>query len=298
MKRLLFIYNPASGTGRVSGRLPELLDVFTKAGWLTTAYPTQAKGDGARAARNLGGQFDRVVCAGGDGTLSEVAGGLMSLDSPPPLGYVPCGSTNDCATTLRLPKSYRRAALVASGAGVTAPIDMGLLNGRSFVYVAAFGAFTKVAYDTPQDLKRTLGHLAYIVAGIASIPTITPYQLRVEYDGHAIEDSFYFGMVTNALSIGGIKALKDDRVVLDDRLFEVVLVRKPLSLADLSNGFQALINMAPADGSGALVRFQASRITFTASQPLPWTIDGEFGGERQVSQVVNCPRALEIIRGT
>ena len=114
MKRLLFIYNPASGTGRVSGRLPELLDVFTKAGWLTTAYPTQAKGDGARAARNLGGQFDRVVCAGGDGTLSEVAGGLMSLDSPPPLGYVPCGSTNDCATTLRLPKSYRRAALVVA----------------------------------------------------------------------------------------------------------------------------------------------------------------------------------------
>ena len=142
MDRLLFIYNPTSGTGQVKGALAHILDVFTKAGWITTAYPTQCAGDAARAARELGGQFDRVVCAGGDGTLSEVAGGLMSLDSPPPLGYVPCGSTNDCATTLRLPKSYRRAALVASGAGVTAPIDMGLLNGRSFVYVADFGAFT------------------------------------------------------------------------------------------------------------------------------------------------------------
>ena len=297
MERLLLIYNPTSGTKRIASSLSELIDVATKAGWLTTVYPTQCKGDAIRAAQTLGREFDRVVCAGGDGTLSEVAAGLMELDAPPPLGYVPFGTTNDCATTLHLPKSHRQAARVACGTGFPTPVDMGRHNGRPFVYVAAFGAFTKVAYDTPQDLKHTLGHLAYILEGIASLPTIVPYHLRVDYDGNTLEDDFYFGMVSNALSIGGIKPLKSEQVVLDDGLFEVLLVKKPVNLAELSNGFQALINLNPAEDTGALVYFQASHLTFTADKPLPWTVDGEFGGDPQVAQVDNCPKALQIVCG-
>ena len=242
MNRLLFIYNPTSGTGQVKPALAPVLDVFAKAGWLTTAYPTQCKGDAARTARELAPQFDRVICAGGDGTLSEVAAGLMELESPPPLGYIPFGSTNDCATTMKLPRKPREAALIAAGTGVPTPIDIGLLNDTPFVYVAAFGAFTKVAYDTPQDLKNTFGHLAYIFAGIASLPTIAPYHLAVEYDGQVLEDDFYFGMVSNSQSIGGIKPPKVEQVVLDDGLFEVTLVKKPLSLADLTDGLQALVD--------------------------------------------------------
>lgn len=297
MNRLLFIYNPASGTGQAKNALAPVLDVFTKAGWITTSYPTQCKGDAARTARELAGQFERVICAGGDGTLSEVVSGLMELQSPPPLGYIPFGSTNDCATTLRLPRKPREAALVAAGTGVSDPIDIGRLNGKTFIYVAAFGAFTKVAYDTPQDLKNTFGHLAYIFAGIASLPTIAPYHMKVEYDGQTLEDEFYFGMVSNSQSIGGIKPPKVDRVVLDDGLFEVTLVKKPLNLADLTDGLQALINLSPADRSGSLVQFQASSLTFTSSQPIPWTLDGEFGGSQPVNRVVNCQKALRVVHG-
>jgi len=297
MDSLLFIYNPTSGTGRIKNTLSVIVDTFTKAGWLTTVYPTQEKGDATRIARELGGQFDRVVCAGGDGTLSEVSTGLMGLDAPPPLGYIPLGSTNDCAATFRLPKGTKRAALVAAGAGAPIPIDIGLLNDRPFVYVAAFGAFTKVAYDTPQDMKNAFGHLAYIFEGIASLPTIAPYHLRVDYDGQVIEDNFYFGMVTNAMSVSGIKMPQSEQVVLDDGLFEVVLVKKPLSLADLANALQALINLTSTEDSGSLVRFQASRLTFTCDQPISWTVDGEFGGSQSVSQVINRQRALKIIQG-
>lgn len=297
MNRLLFIFNPTSGTGQAKAALAQVLDVFTKAGWLTTSYPTQCKGDAARTARELGPQFDRIVCAGGDGTLSEVVSGLMDLKDPPPLGYIPFGSTNDCATTLKLPRKPREAALVAAGTGVAVPTDIGRLNNKPFVYVAAFGAFTKVAYDTPQDLKNTFGHLAYVFAGIASLPTIAPYRMRVEYDGQTLEDEFYFGMVSNSQSIGGIRPPKAERVVLDDGLFEVTLVKKPLSLADLTDGLQALVNLSPADRSGVLLQFQASRLTFTCDQPIPWTIDGEFGGSQLVSQVVNCQKALKIVRG-
>ncbi|MCI9310736.1 MAG: YegS/Rv2252/BmrU family lipid kinase [Lawsonibacter sp.] len=297
MNQLLFIYNPTSGTGQVKGALAPVLDVFTKAGWLTTSYPTQCKGDAVRVVRELGPRFDRVICAGGDGTLSEAVAGLTGLSDPPPLGYIPFGSTNDCATTLHLPRKPREAALVAAGTGVPVPIDTGRLNGRPFIYVAAFGAFTKVAYDTPQELKNTFGHLAYIFAGIASLPTIAPYHMRVEFDGQSLEDDFFFGMVSNSQSIGGLKPPKAERVVLDDGLFEVTLVKKPLKLADLTDGLQALVSLSPAERSGALVQLQARQLTFICEQPVPWTVDGEFGGSQTVNRVENCQKALNIIRG-
>ena len=246
--------------------------------------------------RELGAGFARIICAGGDGTLSEVVSALAEMKDPPPLGYVPFGSTNDCAATLRLPRKPRESALVAAGTGVALPMDIGRLNGRPFVYVAAFGAFTKVAYDTPQELKNTFGHLAYIFAGIASLPTIAPYHMAVEYDGQTLEDDFYFGMVSNSQSIGGIRPPTAKQVVLDDGLFEVLLVKKPLSLADLTDGLQALVTKPAADRSGALVQFQARQLTFTCQQPVPWTVDGEFGGSQTVNRVANCQKALKIIR--
>ena len=296
MKRLLFIYNPTAGKGAVAQGLSPVLNVFTKEGWLVTTYPTQGKGDATRAARELSPQFDRVVCAGGDGTLSETVTGLMDLEHPPLLGYIPFGSTNDCATTLDLPRVPIQAAAIAAGKGVPRASDIGKLNGKPFVYVAAFGAFTQVAYETPQDMKNTFGHLAYVVEGIASLPTITPYHLKVEYDGNVLEDDFFFGMVSNAYSIGGIRIPKNEHVVLDDGLFEVDLIKKPVSVADLANGFQTLLGPNPSS-AGARVHFQASHLVFTCDKPIPWTIDGEYGGDDPVNEVVNCPNALVILRG-
>lgn len=296
MDRLLLIYNPTSGTGRVAAGLSDLVDEFTKANWLVSTYPTQGKGDAARIAQELGPQFSRVVCAGGDGTLSETVTGLMTLNEPPLLGYIPFGSTNDCAVNLDLPKLPRQAAAIAAGQGVPRPSDIGKLNGQPFVYVAAFGAFTQVAYATPQDLKNTFGHLAYIVAGIASLPTITPFHVRVEYDDNELEDDFYFGMVSNAYSIGGLRLPKSESVVLDDGLFEVDLIKKPVGLADLADGFQSLLT--PSQGTaGARIHFQATHLVFTSVEPIPWTIDGEYGGSAAVNVVENCTHALSIIRG-
>lgn len=295
MQTLLFIYNASSGKGKISSEIASIVDTFTKCGYLVTTYPTQSKGDATRAARELGARFDRVVCSGGDGTLSETVAGLMALDSPPVLGYVPAGSTNDCAATLRLPRDANKAAVLAAE-GAPRPWDIGKLNGRSFVYVAAFGAFTEVSYDTPQDLKNTFGHLAYIMAGIASIPSITPYHLKVEFDGQEIEDNFYYGMVCNTISVGGMKSLPTDRVVLDDGLFEVILVKRPVSILELAAGLQALIRQTPVEGS-AVLSFHASRLKFTSSKPIPWTLDGEYGGSHEINVVENCRQAIQIVQG-
>ena len=296
MKTLLFIYNSTSGKGKISAELSPVVDLFSKAGYLVTTCPTQCKGDATRLAQELGPKFDRVVCAGGDGTLSETVAGLLELTPPPVLGYIPTGSTNDCAATFHLPKDPVKAAALIAGDTLPRSLDIGRLNGSPFVYVAAFGAFTEVAYDTPQELKNTFGHLAYIMAGIASIPSITPYHLKIEYDDQVIEDDFYYGMVCNTVSVGGMKTLSADQVVLDDGLFEVVLIKRPVGISELGASLQSFIQKTSVEGS-ALISFQASRLTFTCDQPIPWTIDGEYGGSQTVNVVENLPRAISIIQG-
>ena len=297
MRRLLFVYNPTAGKGTAASHLSAIVEQFAKAKWLTTVYPTQEKRDAARIVRELGAGYDRVVCCGGDGTLSETVAGLMQLSNPPLLGYIPAGSTNDCATTLHIPRSYKRAAELAAGDGTPLRWDIGSLNRQSFVYVAAFGAFTEVAYDTPQDLKKTFGHLAYIAAGIASIPSITPYHVKVEYDGQILEDDFFYGMVCNTSSVGGIKILPTDRVELDDGLFEVVLVRKPMNIWEIGAGLQTLLRPGAVEEGSALLSFHAAELKFISEKPIPWTIDGEYGGSQEVSVVQNHRQALSILSG-
>ena len=297
MKRMLFLYNPTAGKGAAAAHLSGMVDLFTKAGWLTAVYPTQGKKDATRVVRELGAYYDRVVCCGGDGTLSETAAGLLELSYPPLLGYIPSGSTNDCGATLRIPRGYKKAAELAAGEGEPLHWDIGTLNQQPFVYVAAFGAFTEVAYDTPQDLKNTFGHLAYIVAGIASIPSITPYHLKVEYDGQVLEDDFFYGMVCNTYSVAGMKNLPTDRVELDDGLFEVILVRKPMSISEIGAGLQTLLRPGAVEEGSALLSFHASQLKFTSEKPIPWTIDGEYGGSHEVSQVQNHQQALAILSG-
>ncbi len=300
MRPLLFLYNPTAGKGHISQRLHGIVERLTRAGWLVSAYPTQGKGDAARMVRARGAQFERVICAGGDGTLSQTVAGVMELASEqrPVIGFIPAGSTNDCAHNFNLPTGLLAAASVAGKDGVPKALDVGRLNDTPFIYVAAFGAFTEVAYDTPQELKNTFGHMAYIMAGIGQLPNLTPYRLKVEYDGKVIEDDFLYGMVCNTYSIGGFKGpvLPADRVVLDDGLFEVVLVRKDIKIGDLSSVLSSLVRNAPVD-TAAVVSFETSRLTITSDTPIPWTLDGEYGGTYAVSQVTNCHRAVTVVQG-
>ena len=134
------------------------------------------------------------------------------------------------------------------------------------------------------------------MAGIASLPAITPYHLRIACDDQVLEDDFFYGMVCNTISVGGMKALPTDRVVLDDGLFEVILVRKPTSITDLTDSLQALIRQEPPQ-SGAVLSFHASHLKFTAEKPIPWTLDGEYGGSHEINVVENCRQALTVMQG-
>lgn len=296
MKRLLFIYNPQAGKGLIKPHLANVVDAFTKAGYLVTVWPTQGKADAARVAARQGWWYDRVVCCGGDGTLSETVSGLLTLDAPPVLGYIPTGTTNDFAKNLGLPRGVEKAAVTAME-GTPRPCDMGRFNDRTFVYVAAFGVFTDVSYDTPQQFKSAFGHLAYVLEGATKLGDLgRGYHLTVEHDGGTLEGDFIYGMVTNTNSVGGFKVFPSDQVSLDDGVFEVVLVRQPKNVADLQDALVSLVRQSHEE-SRQVEAFHTSRLKVAAAEPLPWTLDGEYGGDPEVARIENLHKAITLMWG-
>ncbi len=300
MKKLLYIYNPTAGRRTAKASLSDVVEVFSRQGYEITVHPTQERGDATRTVLEDGGGFDRVVCCGGDGTLNETVQGLLALpaDKRPVLGYIPAGTTNDFSRTLELPRTLPELA-EAAGAGAPRPIDVGEAAGRPFTYVAAFGLFTDVSYSTPQANKNLLGHFAYLLEGMGRLASIPSYHMKVSTpEGKEVEGDFIYGMVGNTVSVGGLVNLPRDKVLLDDGRFEVILIRQPKTAKDWQSILTALTTLELSkDGEGAVVGFSAEEVTFTCDAPVAWTVDGEFGGEQQITTVKNLPRALTIACG-
>ena len=278
MKKMLFIFNPRSGRERLRTKLLDILDLFVKAGYEVTVHVTQSAGDAQKQVEKKGGGVELLVCSGGDGTLNEVVSGMMawSREKRPQLGYIPAGSTNDFAASLDLPKNMLRAAAIAV-AGRPFAIDVGKFgDGRYFVYVAAFGAFTEVSYKTPQETKNVLGHQAYMLEADKRIAGLKSYRMKFFWDDQELEEDFILGMVTNTISIGGFKGLVQPRVALNDGEFEVMLVRKPRTPKDIQSIVSCLINKDAEND--CVYMFRTSNLRMESEEIVDWTLDGEYGG--------------------
>lgn len=294
MQKLMLIVNPVAGRGLYKNGLGEALYVLHRGGYLPAVYFTDGPGEAVQLAADNAADYDVVCCLGGDGTLSDVVTGLMLVPNPPPIGYFPLGTANDVATTLKLPKNDPVAAAKIVVAGTPMPWDVGALGDRDFfTYVAAFGAFTDVSYETPQQTKQALGHMAYVLEGMNRLPRLPHYRTRVELDGDMLEGDYILGGVTNATSVAGFVKLDAARVSLDDGRFEVSLVRYPATLADM-NLLMGEVVTQNFEGSYLTVR-QASRVRFTFDEPVPWTRDGEAGGVYSDVLIECRPGAVRII---
>ena len=291
-KKLLFIYNPKAGKEQIKSHLLDIIDIFVKNGFEVTAYPTQSAGDAVRITQNKHNEYELVVCSGGDGTLDEVVTGMMLCKKKIPIGYVPAGSTNDFANSLHIPKNMKKAALVATS-GKKFPCDIGAFNDDSFVYIAAFGMFTDVSYGTDQQMKNVLGHMAYIMEGMKRLSVIKSFHYKVSYDEKEIEDDFIFGMVTNSVSVGGFKRITGKYVELDDGVYEVTLIKLPKNPVELNTIMAALL-VRDID-TDLMYCFKTSKIIFESEQDIPWTLDGEFGGNHNKVIIKNKNKALEIM---
>lgn len=301
MKRLYFVYNPHSGINTktrntVASKLSEILDIWVKAGYDVTVRPTQMPNDAYETALRVcnSREYELIVCSGGDGTLNETVHGVMSSDNVLPIGYIPTGSTNDFATSVGIPKRIEKCAETIVD-GTPFVTDYGVFNvDRVFTYVCAFGAFTAVTYETPQQRKNYMGHSAYIMEALKRIGEVTSYNMTFEYDGGTLTGEYVLGMVTNSKSVGGIFTLKD--VSFDDGLFEVILVKKPQSIMQLQSGLSELINFNANDEHSEIIQsFKTSHLRVTSVEPIKWNLDGEFGGMLTEVEIQNRQKALTVI---
>ena len=291
-QKLLFVFNPKSGKGLIKNHLLDIVDTMIKAGYDVTVYTTQSRGDATRKVREDGSAYDRIVCSGGDGTLDEVVTGMREADLHMPLGYIPAGSTNDFARTLGIPNDMVKAAQIAVGENLF-PCDVGQFNDDTFIYIAGFGLFTEISYETPQEFKNIFGHAAYILSAAKSLAAIPNYLMQVEVNGEMLEGRFIYGMVTNSVSVAGFKGLTGKDVHLDDGEFEVTLVKTPTNPIELNEIMGYLTGILSE--TNMVYTCKTDRIKIRSRSSVTWTLDGENGGNHWSVDIKNHHRKLNFV---
>ena len=292
MKKLLFIVNPRAGKTKSTAPLFDAVAAFSRAGYLVRVFVTEAGGQARDIAAKWGGQYDLVVCAGGDGTLNETISGLMQLEQRPPLGYLPNGSTNDFAASLHLHTTVATAARAVAG-GIPYSLDIGRHNDRYFAYVASFGAFTRSSYSASQAAKNALGHFAYILEGLGDLDSLRPYRCAIDADGEHFEGDFIFGAVCNSTSLGGLVKLDPKHVSMDDGTFELLLLRMPKTALDLQNLITAMTRMQ-YDYPGVIFR-HVKNVVLTTNENIFWSLDGEYAASAPRVEIQCLPGAIELV---
>ena len=293
MRKLLFLVNPNAGQRRVNKSLTDIIGIFNEGGYEVTVFLTTGPGSGSRIVEDRARDYDLVVCAGGDGTLNETITGVLRAGAACPVGYIPCGSTNDFASTLKLSLDVVQAAKDIM-LGVPVEYDVGRWGDRYFVYIASFGAFTRVSYSTPQNLKNALGHLAYVLSGIQELPQIRNIPMALELDDQVLDGEYLFGAVSNSTSVGGVFTLDPKRVDLRDGKFEVILVRMPRDMNELTQCAAALQNHTY--DCAAITFRKVSRLKIHENTGLLWTLDGERAEGTDVVEIENLHRAIRLVQ--
>ena len=269
-KSLMMLVNPAAGRSMSDLNLGTAVSTFALNGYCPTVFYTTAPGTASKIVEENAANYERLVCLGGDGTLSDTIAGLMMLpqEKRPKLGYIPMGTANDVANTLGLPMRQPGRAAEMILAGTPLHYDVGEMDGVGFfTYIAAFGAFTEVSYKTDQELKRTLGHLAYVLGGLNALSTIKSYKAVIEHENGVVEGEFIYGAMSNSLSVAGMVRLNDDLVDLSDGKFEILLVRRPKDVMEVNSILTGVLNKTY--DSPCLTVAQSSFVKVTFEEPVP-----------------------------
>ena len=294
MKRMLFVMNPYAGQKKANKFLPEIISIFNRAGYEVVIHMTEGQGDAALVVEKRAAGVDLVVCCGGDGTFNETVTGLIRSGVSIPVGYIPAGSTNDFAASLKLSTNVLEAAQDIM-CGQPVYYDVGKFGDRYFSYVASFGAFTRTSYATPQNIKNALGHTAYLLEGINELSQIRKEHIRMELDDEVIEDDYLFGAVSNSTSVGGILTLDPKQVDMRDGLFEILLIRAPKNLTELSECIMALQLQSYSNCS--MITFRTARkVRIFANPNMPWTLDGEREDGHEEVMAENLHRAIALVQ--
>lgn len=290
-KKVLVLINPNSGKKNSKESVLDVLNVFSANNYQMEIYLSQKPMDVTHYIEENGERFDVVAVFGGDGTLNEATNGLMKLKHKPVISYFPTGTMNDFGTNFGLTNDMKQCANIAC-VGHIESFDVGKINSRYFNYVAGFGAFCNVSYETKQELKKQIGNLAYIIKAIHEIPNLHPYHVKMNLDGKVFEKDLMFGLIINGNRVAGFEMVEQADNTFKDGLFDIILVEHTPNPLELYNYPLGVLH--PELNMKYVERYQAKSIIIESQEKLAWTLDGEEGEETLVARVENISQALQI----
>lgn len=290
-KKVLVLINPNSGKKNSKESVLDALNLFSANNYQMEIYLSQKPMDVTRYIEENGERFDVVAVFGGDGTLNEATNGLMKLKHKPVISYFPTGTMNDFGTNFGLTNDMKQCATVACVGNIES-FDVGKMNSRYFNYVAGFGAFCNVSYETKQELKKQIGNLAYIIKALHEIPNLHPYHVKMNLDGQVFEKDLMFGLIINGNRVAGFEMVEQADNTFKDGLFDIILVEHTPNPLELYNYPLGVLH--PELNMKYVERYQAKSIIIESQEKLAWTLDGEEGEETLVARVENISQALQI----
>lgn len=290
-KKVLVLINPNSGKKNSKESVLDALNLFSANNYQMEIYLSQKPMDVTRYIEENGERFDVVAVFGGDGTLNEATNGLMKLKHKPVISYFPTGTMNDFGTNFGLTNDMKQCANIACDGHIES-FDVGKMNSRYFNYVAGFGAFCNVSYETKQELKKQIGNLAYIIKAIHEIPNLHPYHVKMNLDGKVFEKDLMFGLIINGNRVAGFEMVEQADNTFKDGLFDIILVEHTPNPLELYNYPLGVLH--PELNMKYVERYQAKSIIIESQEKLAWTLDGEEGEETLVARVENISQALQI----
>ena len=290
--RMLLITNPASGKGTIKRDLCKIIKNFKKAKFRVDLKYTKIDYGAAQIVMNYDKDCDVIIVLGGDGTLNEVVTGLTKANKKIKVGFIPIGTTNDFAKSLKIKKNRIELSKTILEKNIK-DCDTGKMNDKYFNYVAAFGVFTETSYATSREQKKKFGRLAYIFNGIKELFKIRKHKAKIYADDMVIADDFIYGGVSNSKSIAGFELYGNDEVDLSDGKFEAMFIRMPKSFfRKIKLGFDLLFrNRKNKD----IICLKVSKITIEVEEPVDWTIDGEYAGKYPVVKIENLPKNMAFL---
>ena len=273
-KKILLYYNAYSGNGMFASNLDRIIERCQNAGFQVVPVRTKR---GVAINQALGTireeEYDRIIVAGGDGTVNLCVNAMIENDVHLPIGLLPSGTANDFAYYFELPNEMETLLDIALG-NKTTKADVGVVNGRNFINVAAMGAMVDVSQKTDPQLKNAIGPMAYYLRAVAELPQVHPIKFRLTLPDEVLDEELYFMVVMNGESAGGFRKLATQSA-MDDGKLDVIAFRK-MPIIEFGPLLFEVMNGRHPDNKNVLYR-QASELTIECEEDLYTDIDGEAG---------------------
>ncbi len=291
IKKVVLFYNPWSGNGMFKNHLDFIIKKFQE----NNNIVIPIRGGYENSLENLfklmnQEEYDKVVVAGGDGTINICVNLMIKHKIDLPLAILPSGTANDFAYQFSLPTDLNDMLDIALGNNYT-HVDIGCANNKYFINVAALGTLVDVSQKTDPNLKNTLGVLSYYLRGIMEVTNLKPIPIEIESKDFSGDVNMFFMLVMNGRSAGGFKKLSPNSEV-NDGLFDVMIFKKmnplefgPMFISVLQGGHQDHKNV---------IYFKTDKLVVRSKEYVSTDFDGEKGEPLPIEFAV-LPKKLRVL---